>query len=163
MKATRAIGAGRYDQAIALYESVLERDPEDIFASAMLAQCYEWKGDTAIALHHAVRQLSRVPEDIDTLLIAARCAMAQGDEQLTYHFACRVTEVPEKPEFEMPSWMFAMIKPIELIPRFRGFRRRVEQGVTKHRNQMTRGREWAEAYRRTYEAAYGTNGASSSH
>ncbi len=152
-KARQAIWAGKYQEAIDLYRARLDVEPRDAAALGMIAQCHEWNGDAARALDYAEQYLARHPGNPELLIVAARSAEAAGDGARAYSHACKLRDGAYEHTPDVPRWMLGLLKPLEVLPRFRNVAARVRDGVWAERRRLEKGIEWATRYAAWYESA----------
>jgi tetratricopeptide (TPR) repeat protein len=152
LRASRAIGAKNYDEAIDLCKRMLEKNSEDYNAISMLAVCYEWKGDIAQAIIYADKFLSRVPNELNMLLMSARYWAQSGDEERTYTCVCRAIESANKKEPEIPRWLFWLMKPLSIFKKFRGLEKKAELDAQSYRDYKKNQLDWAKKYKAWYES-----------
>ena len=155
IKAAKAIGSKDYDTAIGIYRKRVEGDEKDSCSLAMLAHCYEWKGDVGSAIEYANRVLVADPTDFSMLLLAARYWSAKHDEDRTYHYACRALDNPPNTNPEIPKWVFWILKPLYIFKKFRNFEEKCRKDFEKDENKDKENLDWAREYKRRYEARYG--------
>ena len=121
----------------------------------MIAQCYEWKGDTDSAIEYANKLLVIDPGNLDALLLAARYWQHQGDEERTYHYANRAAQNPPGELPPIPKFVYWIVKSLSIFPRFRRLR---EASAASLKNAEKKDRErfeWAVKYKEWYEAKHG--------
>ncbi|MBI3553169.1 MAG: tetratricopeptide repeat protein [Elusimicrobia bacterium] len=76
--ATRISWAGRLDEAVKEFRSILSEDPSNARARIALARTLSWKGDNARALAEIDAVLAKSPEDREALLVKANALRGSG-------------------------------------------------------------------------------------
>ena len=161
--AARAVGSQDYDTAIAIYKKKLAADAKDSFSLSMIAHCYEWKKDMETAIGYANKVLVEDPTDFSMLLLAARYWSGIEDIDRTYHYACRALDNPPEAIPEIPKWVLRIFRVFSIIPKFRNFDKKAKQDLARLNKEDKDNMEWAEEYKRWYEAKYGPGAKKSLH
>ncbi|MHC2436162.1 tetratricopeptide repeat protein [Bradyrhizobium sp. USDA 4451] len=78
-RATAAFNSGRHDEAIALCEGALARQPGEPMLSHLLAAVLFTKGELAPARRHVAASLATRPDNAAAQLLAARLARSDGE------------------------------------------------------------------------------------
>ena len=150
IKASKAIGAGNYDAAIAAYKRILEEKKDDPFALSMLAFCYEWKGQSGRAILYADKVLARFPDNFDMLLISARY-WSESDDERAYQFVCRALENTAQAASDFPRWLLWLMKPLAIFKKYRGLEEKARGDATAHKKYKEEHLNWAREYKAWYE------------
>lgn len=92
----------QYDEAITVYQQVLQQNPNDVETHSILAFVYAQTGQLDDAIYHNQQVLSQNPEDYDSLKNLAILYQQQNDFQNSLTYAQQAQAVA--PDNEQDSW-----------------------------------------------------------
>ncbi len=95
--ALRRMGAKRYDEALGCYRRMMKRVQPSAYHWEMMAQCYEWVGETENAERAARRALDRENKSTNALRLLARLSIAQGRYAEAHEYVRKALALPRKP------------------------------------------------------------------
>ena len=150
MEVTHAISVRNYDAAITACKRILNDNKDDAFANSTLAICYEWKGESELAIMYADNVLARFPNDLDMLLVAARY-WSEIDDDRAYPFVCRTLENEARTTSGVPTWLLWLMKPLSIFGRFRGIEEKARNDMQAHGKYKEEQLAWAREYKTWYE------------
>lgn len=92
---------GDYEGAIAIYQKILEKEPENEPALLGIAQSYYWQGNYEASAENYEKVLKKNPNHIEALLGASKAHLAMGHEKKSKEYLKRAEKVdPNHEEVE---------------------------------------------------------------
>jgi len=152
-KAARALGRREYWKVIRLYEQHLEANPDDAFATHMIAECYAWLGEDRQAIEWGTRVLALEADFVPTLRTLSGCYHRQGDYHRAYQCVCHALQSTLKFPVETPGFIHVIFG---LLSKFPMFRRALDPDRTLKASarldrEQARWLQWAGDYKEWYE------------
>ncbi len=153
--ALRRMGARRYDEALGCYRRMMERVQPTAYHWEMMAQCYEWIGETENAERAARRALEAEENSIDALRLLARLSIAQGHYAQAHDYVRKALALRRKSDLYPTSFPSLVMRLLGRLP---------GQGSFVGETRMLRGRpstgedpwyQWAREFLVDYEQIFG--------
>ena len=153
MRASKAIGAKKYDVAIEIYKRMYEEDKNDPYALSMLAICYEWNDQKDLAFNYANQRVSQDPNDFQMLLVTARYWAANNNSKETYNIVCRILEnAPSVETANMPKLFIAVLRLLSKFKKYQGIESRAIEDTEEYNKDIRESIAWAKKYKEWFES-----------
>jgi tetratricopeptide (TPR) repeat protein len=163
MKANWLMGRTNFAAAGSICEGLIEADPTDSWAVAMLAHCYEQQDRLLEALRLAEEGIRLDPQSLMSLQIAARLAAALDQHDRATEYLRHALALPEVRD-EIPKER-AIPKPLlwtlRILARLPVLRRRLSAEpfeIATQRVELQQWKRWAQEYVAWSEAKHRRGG-----
>lgn len=155
MCAVRRMGARKYEEALECYGKMMEKVKPSAHHWEMIAQCYEWLGETEKADRAARSALEGDEESFDALRLLARLGIAQGDYAQAREYVRKALVVQRGPLSGRPGFPLRLMR---LLGRILGRRQVAEDTYTFSKGPEPDDEQWygwAREFLSGYERAFG--------
>ena len=110
MCAVQRMGARRYEEALECYREMMERVKPSAHHWEMMAQCYEWVGETEKAERAARCALEAEDDRFEALRLLARVSIAQGHYAQAREYVQKALRVKRRSPSARRSMLFRMAR-----------------------------------------------------